>query len=162
LWPPNIQFRPSCRPKKPAHHDPCGAATVLNGHVTLGTPIANPPLSGLTMRERTGSRIVHWVWSYVLVPQLIFEYIHSNQNKIQYEGIHLVSTYTNSWSGDTLSILGPGRMSSWLIILQLRLDYRTGCRKRCPRLFPDCSRINHTRDTRPARRKVVCQALLSH
>ena len=26
----------------------------------------NPALSGLSMGERTGSRIFHWVWSYVL------------------------------------------------------------------------------------------------
>ena len=29
-------------------------------------PTTNQPLSGLTMGERTGSRIFHWVWSYVL------------------------------------------------------------------------------------------------
>ena len=30
-------------------------------------PTTNPPVSGLTMGERTGSRIFHYLWSYVLV-----------------------------------------------------------------------------------------------
>src|SRR6478736_3406429 len=29
-------------------------------------PTTNPPVSGLTMGERTGSRIFHYLWSYVL------------------------------------------------------------------------------------------------
>ncbi|CAG1992114.1 unnamed protein product [Fusarium graminearum] len=28
-------------------------------------PTTNPPVSGLTMGERTGSRIFHYLWSYV-------------------------------------------------------------------------------------------------
>ena len=30
-------------------------------------PTTNPPVSGLTMGERTGSRIFHYLWSYVLI-----------------------------------------------------------------------------------------------
>ena len=29
-------------------------------------PTTNPALSGLSMGERTGSRIFHWVWSHVI------------------------------------------------------------------------------------------------
>jgi hypothetical protein len=29
-------------------------------------PTTNPPVSGLPMGERTGSRIFHYLWSYVL------------------------------------------------------------------------------------------------
>ncbi|KAI1011615.1 hypothetical protein LB504_002762 [Fusarium proliferatum] len=28
-------------------------------------PTTNPPVSGLTMGEQTGSRIFHYLWSYV-------------------------------------------------------------------------------------------------
>ena len=34
-------------------------------------PATNQPLSGLTLGERTGSRIFHWVWSYVTTDQII-------------------------------------------------------------------------------------------
>ena len=30
-------------------------------------PTTNPPLTGLSMGERTGSRVLQWVWSYVKV-----------------------------------------------------------------------------------------------
>ncbi|KAL0941112.1 hypothetical protein CTRU02_203875 [Colletotrichum truncatum] len=30
-------------------------------------PTTNPALIGLSMGERTGSRVFQWVWSYVLV-----------------------------------------------------------------------------------------------
>ena len=38
-------------------------------------PTTNQPLSGLTMGERTGSRIFHWVWSYVLTYGIILDNI---------------------------------------------------------------------------------------
>jgi hypothetical protein len=37
-------------------------------------PTTNPPVSGLTMGERTGSRIFHYLWSYVLVIPLATVY----------------------------------------------------------------------------------------
>ncbi|KAL0936977.1 hypothetical protein CTRU02_209193 [Colletotrichum truncatum] len=30
-------------------------------------PTTNPALTGLSMGERTGSRVFQWVWSYVLI-----------------------------------------------------------------------------------------------
>ena len=38
-------------------------------------PTTNPPVSGLTMGERTGSRIFHYLWSYVLVDAVTTDYI---------------------------------------------------------------------------------------
>ncbi|RSL55599.1 hypothetical protein CEP54_009300 [Fusarium duplospermum] len=38
-------------------------------------PTTNPPLTGLSMGERTGSRVLRWVWSYVTryPPQSAYE-----------------------------------------------------------------------------------------
>jgi hypothetical protein len=38
-------------------------------------PTTNPPVSGLTMGERTGSRIFHYLWSYVLTVFVNLVYI---------------------------------------------------------------------------------------
>jgi hypothetical protein len=38
-------------------------------------PTTNPPVSGLTMGERTGSRIFHYLWSYVLGNPFVLKYI---------------------------------------------------------------------------------------
>src|SRR5690349_19329811 len=38
-------------------------------------PTTNPPVSGLTMGERTGSRIFHYLWSYVLERVVVLNYI---------------------------------------------------------------------------------------
>ena len=37
-------------------------------------PTTNPPVSGLTMGERTGSRIFHYLWSYVPI-ELLYKHI---------------------------------------------------------------------------------------
>jgi hypothetical protein len=41
-------------------------------------PTTNPPVSGLTMGERTGSRIFHYLWSYVLREGLYSNYSHGD------------------------------------------------------------------------------------
>ncbi|KAK1992877.1 hypothetical protein LX36DRAFT_587537, partial [Colletotrichum falcatum] len=38
-------------------------------------PTTNPALTGLSMGERTGSRVLRWVWSYVPVPRSEPEHI---------------------------------------------------------------------------------------
>jgi hypothetical protein len=44
-----------------------GKKTYNSGDSLVVTdPTTNPPVSGLTKGERTGSRIFHYLWSYVL------------------------------------------------------------------------------------------------
>ena len=38
-------------------------------------PITDPALTGLSMGERTGSRVLQWVWSYVMGSQSTAAYI---------------------------------------------------------------------------------------
>ncbi|KAL0937909.1 hypothetical protein CTRU02_207640 [Colletotrichum truncatum] len=43
-------------------------------------PTTNPALTGLSMGERTGSRVFQWVWSYVMTRRCIFTYIAKKKN----------------------------------------------------------------------------------
>ena len=38
-------------------------------------PTTNPALTGLSRGERTGSRVLQWIWSYVLVMRPVLGYI---------------------------------------------------------------------------------------
>ncbi|KAK1855866.1 hypothetical protein CCHR01_01569 [Colletotrichum chrysophilum] len=42
--------------------------TYNTGHSPVVTdPTTTPALTGLSMGERTGSRVLQWVWSYVMI-----------------------------------------------------------------------------------------------
>ncbi|KAK1843509.1 hypothetical protein CCHR01_13855 [Colletotrichum chrysophilum] len=58
---------PTNRPSAPASKkDTERAKTYNNGHSPVVTgPTTTPSLTGLSMGERTGSRVFQWVWSYV-------------------------------------------------------------------------------------------------
>ncbi|KAK1962280.1 hypothetical protein LY78DRAFT_586920, partial [Colletotrichum sublineola] len=43
-------------------------------------PTTNPALTGLSMGERTGSRVFQWVWSYVMVCDSEMVYIGTSKH----------------------------------------------------------------------------------
>ncbi|KAJ0136645.1 Uncharacterized protein HZ326_20347 [Fusarium oxysporum f. sp. albedinis] len=69
-------------------------------------PTTNPPVSGLTMGERTGSRIFHYLWSYVLENGEFTSYNHKSPQRfsVPFDGsvdyqtsiIGILMTYQNS------------------------------------------------------------------
>ena len=45
-------------------------------------PTTSQALTGLSMGERTGSRVFQWVWSYVLIPSVLGAYKRSLHCKV--------------------------------------------------------------------------------
>jgi hypothetical protein len=72
-------MKPYTAAKKKDRPETQTAKTYNSGDSLVVTdPTTNPPVSGLTMGERTGSRIFHYLWSYVQDSSFLLAYIDSS------------------------------------------------------------------------------------